>query len=91
MLTYDEIEQLSKDDQAVTHASHEYYRALLGGASKDQRQRLLKVWRRELQRRWPDICPIKCYGGDSTTLSETQVHPFSSQTRSQIHEGTTYF
>lgn len=53
MMTQRDIERLPADDQAVTRASHDYYRALLSGVSKDERQRLRRVWLSEIQRRWP--------------------------------------
>ena len=55
MLTHRDIESLPPDDQAVTRASHEYYRALLSGMPEDERRRLRQIWLTELQRRWPGL------------------------------------
>ncbi|MFO1372881.1 MAG: hypothetical protein U1F42_11015 [Candidatus Competibacteraceae bacterium] len=54
MMTIRDIEKLPEYDQAVTRASHAYYRALLHGASYEKCQRLRRAWLAEIQRRWPD-------------------------------------
>ena len=55
MLTHRDIESLPPNDQAITRASHEYYRALLSGMPEDERRRLRQIWLIELQRRWPGL------------------------------------
>jgi hypothetical protein len=55
MMTSRDIELLPEDDQAVTRASYDYYRALLSGAPEDERRRLRRIWLTEIQRRWPGL------------------------------------
>jgi hypothetical protein len=54
MMTLRNIEKLPECERAVTRASHQYYRALLQGASDATRQRLRRLWLSEIRRRWPD-------------------------------------
>ena len=54
MMTNREINSLPENDQAVTRASHDYYKALLSGLPKDEQRRLRLIWLNEIQRRWPD-------------------------------------
>jgi hypothetical protein len=54
MLTYKEMERLPENERAVTRASHDYYQALLKGASASEQHRLRQAWLQEIHRRWPD-------------------------------------
>ena len=54
MLTYKDMDRLPENDRAVTRASHDYYQALLSGASESERRRLRLAWLHEIHRRWPD-------------------------------------
>jgi len=55
MMTIRDINKLSESERALAHASYQYYRALLHGASAATRQRLRQRWLVEQQRRWPDV------------------------------------
>jgi hypothetical protein len=59
MLANHELDQLPEDDRVVTLASHEYYHALLSGASDTERRRLWKVWLYEIYKRWPDTLALQ--------------------------------
>ncbi|HHW76872.1 MAG TPA: hypothetical protein GX399_07540 [Xanthomonadaceae bacterium] len=54
MMTIRDINKLPECERAITRASYQYYRALLGGAPNVTRQRLRQLWLVELRRRWPD-------------------------------------
>ncbi|MFZ1326312.1 MAG: hypothetical protein WAT67_09900 [Candidatus Contendobacter sp.] len=53
-MTSRNIEKLPESERALIRASHNYYRALLQGASDATRQQLRRVWLNEVQRCWPD-------------------------------------
>lgn len=55
MLTYRKMNRLPKGDRAVNRASHDYYQALLKGASDQELQQLLQTWLGEIHKRWPDL------------------------------------
>jgi hypothetical protein len=54
-MTHRDIELLPENDQAVTRASYNYYRAVLKGQSVNERNQLRQIWLREIQRRWPNL------------------------------------
>ncbi len=56
MMTIRDINRLPESERAVTHASYQYFRAVLRGASDTKRQQLRRRWLGEIQRRWPDSC-----------------------------------
>lgn len=62
MLTYHDIERLSNADRVVTWASHDYYQALLRGASEVKRRQLRQMWLCALRSRWPELAEIGLCG-----------------------------
>jgi hypothetical protein len=57
-MTSRDIELLPENDQAVTRASYNYYRAVLTGKSINERYQLRQIWLREIQRRWPNLVEL---------------------------------
>lgn len=59
-MTSRDIDLLPESDQAVTWASHRYYRALLRGKPAAEREQLRRLWLQEIHRRWPDLAVPPC-------------------------------
>lgn len=54
MMTLRDIASLPEDEQPLTRASHDYYRALLRGLPETSLRQLRRTWLAEVQHVWPD-------------------------------------
>lgn len=57
-MTRRDIDLLPENDQAVTRASYNYYRAVLNGKPIHERDQLRQIWLQEIQQRWPNLVAL---------------------------------